>query len=164
MVINAQSLSTEALTALANSVKQHYAFTMAEGASVHKIHEGNVLVAVVSIKKSQNMHRVAQVKAARIAGEYLEGSMNKSVTVYETIEKDSYSLNDESKEINANQNSLASTTIDQNVSDKTERVTEENFSDKIIQSSLTRVNHMEPLTRFIGEKGSQLFAFYIILK
>ena len=87
MVINAQSLSTEALTALANSVKQHYAFTMAEGASVHKIHEGNVLVAVVSIKKSQNMHRVAQVKAARIAGEYLEGSMNKSVTVYETIEK-----------------------------------------------------------------------------
>ena len=110
------------------------------------------------------MHRVAQVKAARIAGEYLEGSMNKSVTVYETIEKDSYSLNDESKEINANQNSLASTTIDQNVSDKTERVTEENFSDKIIQSSLTRVNHMEPLTRFIGEEGSQLFAFYIILK
>lgn len=164
MIINAQSLSTEALTALANSVKQHYAFTMAEGASVHKIHEGNVLVAVVSIKKSQNMHRVAQVKAARIAGEYLEGSMNKSVTVYETIEKDSYSLNDESKEINANQNSLASTTIDQNVSDKTERVTEENFSDKIIQSSLTRVNHMEPLTHFIGEEGSQLFAFYIILK
>ena len=110
------------------------------------------------------MQRVAQVKAARVAGEYLKGSINKSVTVYENIENESYTFSDEANEDSKTQNATSSSTIEQNVSDKTEKTSEVNFSDKIIQSSLTRVNHMEPLTRFIGEDGSQLFAFYIILK
>lgn len=164
MIINAQSLSTEALMKLAATVKQYYSITLMEGASIHKTSEGKVLVAIVSVKKSPSMQRVAQVKAARTAGEYLQGAANKSVTIYETIDKDSYSLNDESKEISVSQNSSVSSTIDQNVSDITERTTEENFSDAIIQSSLTKVNHMEPLTRFFGEDGTQLFAFYLILK
>ena len=137
---------------------------MTEGASVHKTSEGNALVAIVSVKKSPSMQRVAQVKAARVAGEYLKGSINKSVTVYENIENESYTFSDEANEDSKTQNATSSSTIEQNVSDKTEKTSEVNFSDKIIQSSLTRVNHMEPLTRFIGEDGSQLFAFYIILK
>lgn len=162
--INAQSLKTDALMRLANDVKQHYSITMTEGASVHKTSEGNALVAIVSVKKSPSMQRVAQVKAARVAGEYLKGSINKSVTVYENIENESYTFSDEANEDSKTQNATSSSTIEQNVSDKTEKTSEVNFSDKIIHSSLTRVNHMEPLTRFIGEEGSQLFAFYIILK
>lgn len=162
--INAQSLSDRTLMKLATDIKRQYAITMMEGATMHKTSDGHVLVSVVSVKKSPTMQRVAQVKAARVAGEYLEGARNKSVTVYETIDRQSYSLNDNAEEQSHTSNSMSSSTINQDVSDSTQRVSEDNFSDKIIQSSLTRIRKMEPLTRFAGEDGTQIFVFYLVMK
>ena len=73
----AQSLSESAQARLTNTVRQQYARTMMEGASMHKVSGQHVLVVLVSVKKSPNMQRVAQVKASRVAGEYLKGATNK---------------------------------------------------------------------------------------
>lgn len=161
---NAQSLQDKELLKLTESVRMRYATTMMEGSSVYKTKQGNVLVTLVSVKKSPYMQRVAQVKAARDAGEFLQSAVNKSVTTYGTIDNSSYSMADKAEENSKNHNSKASSSINQNVSDSNIKQSEESFSDKIIQSSLTRVGHMSPLTRFVGEEGVQMFAFYLILQ
>lgn len=164
MSSNAQLLEDMVMFQLSETVKQRYAATFMESSDIYKTKQGHVLVTVVSVKKSPNMQRVAQVKAARAAGEFLEGVTNKSVTTYETIDNNSYSMTDKAEENSSTHNSGVSSDIKQNVSDITARQTEERFSDKVVQSSLTRVGNMSPLCRFTGEDGMQMFAYYLILK
>ena len=135
-----------------------------EGTSIHKVSGEHILVVLVSAKKSPNMQRVAQVKASRIAGEYLKGATNKSITVYETIEKDQYKMDDLAIGTDNTHNTEVNSNMTQNTVDETFRQSEEHFSDRIIQTSLTRVGHMEPLTRFVVENGYEMFAYYMIVK
>ena len=137
---------------------------MMEGANAYKTCDGTILVVTVVVKKSPTMQRVAQVKATRIAGEYLQGAVNKSVTVYENSQENDYTLSDNASESSISKNTEASSNIQQTVNDQSLIKTEEHFSDKIIQSTLTRVNRMQPLSRFTGEDGYQVFAFFLFLE
>lgn len=162
--IHAQQLSPNTMGYLAACVQQQYAMTMMEGATAYKTSDGTILVVTVAVKRSSTMQRVAQVKATRTAGEYLQGAMNKSVTVYESTQESGYTLSDNAIESSISKNAEIASNLQQSVEDQSLMKTEERFSDKIIQSTLTRVNYMQPLTRFTGEDGYQVFAYFLFLK
>lgn len=148
----------------AEIARRHYASTMMDGASVYRFKGRDLLLVIVQVKSSPNVQRVGQVKASRAAGEFLQTATNKSVTVYETSEGSSYSLKDSSKENGSSSGSSVSDVISQNTSDMTTTETSESFSDEIVQSSLTRVGHIEPLCRLGAEGGYQTFAYFMILE
>lgn len=149
---------------LVNVVKQHYDETMMQGAEVIRIGGKNILVSVVGVKKGANSQRVAQVKAARTAGEYLQAASNKSVTVHEVTDNNSYSLKDKALDSGRTHNSVASSNIEQQTEDITTIETSEKFTDRILQTSFTEVNHIEPLCRLGISDGEIIYAYYLILK
>ena len=159
----AQILQGDNLFLLVSQVKQQYSITMMEGSSVYRTKAGDVLVTLVTVKEGPNMQRVAQVKATRLAGEYLQAATNKSITVYEIVEKDSYVITDDVTENSETKDTQVESDINQGVMESQVHQSEENLSDKVIQTSLTHVAHMSPLTRFVGEGGTWIFAYYIIL-
>lgn len=145
---------------LTEMVKTQYQASGMEGSTVYKFKGRMILVTIVGVKQSPNAQRVAQVKASRSAGEYLQSSTNKSVSVYEVVDKESYAMTDNSG-IASN---AATSEITQSTSDNTAVETEEIFTDKMVQSSMSMVNHIEPLSK-IGLEGNQvIFAYYMIVK
>lgn len=145
-------------------VKKQYHETMMEGTTIHRLKRKNIVVTIVGVKKTPNSQRVAQVKATRNAGEFLQGAVNHSVTVYETIDNSAYSIADVSAGGGMTENSTTSSAIEQNSTDMTCNVMEERFSDKSIQSSLTKVKQMQPLCKIYGDPSQEVYAFYIILE
>lgn len=135
-----------------------------EGTSIYRLKRKNILVTVVGVKKSPNAQRVAQVKASRNAGEFLQGAYNRSVTVYETVDNSSYSLSDDATSSGVTENSITGSSIEQNSNDVTKTEIEENFSDKTIQSSLTSIRQIQPLCKISGDLSQEVYAFYIIME
>jgi hypothetical protein len=157
-------LSEKERMEFANVARQHYAMTMMDGASVYRFKGRELLLVIVQVKSSPNVQRVGQVKATRAAGEFLQSATNKSVTIYETGESNTYSLKDKSEEKGTSAGATVSDIISQGTSDITTTETTETFSDQIVQSSLTRVSHIEPLCRLGAENGYQTFAYFMILE
>lgn len=157
-------LSDKDRTKLAAIARNHYAATMMDGASVYRFKGRDILLVIVEVKKSTNSQRVGQVKASRAAGEFLQSATNKSVTVYEVSDGSSYSLKDTGEEHGSSSGSTVGNKISQETSDMTATATEEQFSDKIVQSSMTRVRHIEPLCRLGAEGNNVIFAYFLILE
>lgn len=157
-------LSDKDRTKLAAIARNHYAATMMDGASVYRFKGRDILLVIVEVKKSTNSQRVGQVKASRAAGEFLQSATNKSVTVYEVSDGSSYSLKDTGEEHGSSSGSTVSNNISQDTSDITATAIEEQFSDKIVQSSMTRVGHIEPLCRLGTEGNNVTFAYFLILE
>lgn len=149
---------------LVNAVKQHYAETMMQGAEVIKIGGKNILVSIVGAKKAPNSQRVAQVKAARTAGEYLQTASNKSITVYEVTDNQSYSLTDEASAYGSTHNSESSSNLGQKTGDVSTTETSEKFTDRMIHTSFTQVNHIEPLCNIGLCDGENIYAYYMIIE
>lgn len=162
-VFAAKPLKDKDRQRLIEVVKQRYNETMMQGAEVIKIGGKNVLVAVVGAKKGPSSQRVAQVKAARAAGEYLQAASNKSVTVYEVTDNQSYKLSDKASESGSTHNSATSSNISQKTDDASTIETSEKFTDRMIQTSFTQVNHIEPLCNLGAADGEIVYAYYIII-
>lgn len=152
----AKILSDKEKNKLCDIVKEGFVQTQMTGTSIRKIKRKHILVSIVEVKKTANSQRVAQVKAARDAGEFLNGAVNHSVTVYESEEGDSYDLKDKE--------SGSASGITQHTSDISTRTTEENFSDKIVQSALTQVKNIQPLCKISSAGPTEIYAFYMIVK
>lgn len=157
-------LSEKDRTKFAEIARSHYAATMMDGASVYRFKGREILLVIVEVKKSSNAQRVGQVKASRAAGEFLQSATNKSVTVYAVSEGNSYSFKDKGEENSSTFGTNVSDRITQGTSDLKTTETEETFSDKIVQNSLTRVGHIEPLCRLGADGGNVMFAYFMILE
>ena len=62
------------------------------------------------------------------------------------------------------QGSVTGDRISQSTSDITTTTTEETFSDKIIQSSITQVGHIEPLCRIGADGTNMIMAYFLVIK
>ncbi len=157
-------LSEKDRVEFASIARTHYAATMMDGASIYRFKGRDILLVIVEVKKSPNAQRVGQVKASRAAGEFLQSANNKSVTVYAVSDSNSYSFKDKSEESSSTSGTNVSDRITQGTSDLKTTETEETFSDKIVQSSLTRVGHIEPLCRLGAEGGGITLAYFMIIE
>lgn len=157
-------LSEKDRTKFAEIARSHYAATMMDGASVYRFKGREILLVIVEVKKSSNAQRVGQVKASRAAGEFLQSATNKSVTVYAVSDGSSYSFKDKGEENSSTSGTNVSDRITQGTSDLKTTETEETFSDKIVQNSLTRVGHIEPLCRLGADGGNVTFAYFMIIE
>ncbi len=149
---------------LADIARSHYDMTMMDGASVYRFKGRDILLVIVDVKKSPNAQRVGQVKASRAAGEFLQSATNKSVTVYEVSDDNSYAFKDKSLERGSSSGTTVSDRIEQGTSDITTTETQEQFSDKIVQSSITRVGRIEPLCRIGAEGNNIILAYFLIIE
>lgn len=149
---------------LSDIAKRHYEATMMEGASVFRFKGRDILVVIIEVKKSPNAQRVGQVKSSRSAGEFLQSATNKSITVYEVSDGSSYSMQDRATERGSSSGAVVSDNISQGTSDITTMETEEHFSDEIVQSSMTRVGHIEPLCRLSADGTTLTFAYFLVLE
>ena len=75
---HAQVLDDKETEQLVNSIKRDYMKTQAEGAKVYKLSKKkHVLSVCVTVNSSQNIsqqNRVGQMKAARLASEFIDGA------------------------------------------------------------------------------------------
>ena len=164
MHAGSKPLSDKDRIKLADIARRHYSLTMMDGASVYRFNGRDILLVITEVKKSPNAQRVGQVKAGRAAGEFLQSAANKSVTVYAVSEGSSYSMSDKSSEDSRSAGATVSDEITQSTDDLSTTETEETFSDKIVQSSLTRVGHIEPLCRIGNDGNNIIFAYFMILE
>lgn len=90
-------LSQKEKTNLINTVIANYSITQIDGVSLYQTKSGyQVLVTVASVsanRRIEDQNREAQIKATRLASEYLSGATNRSITIY-----DSQSSSNSSKE------------------------------------------------------------------
>lgn len=149
---------------LSDIARSHYNMTMMDGASVYRFKGRDILLVIVDVKKSPNAQRVGQVKASRAAGEFLQSATNKSVTVYGVSEGNSYSFKDKGEEKSSTSGTNVSDRITQGTSDVKTTETEETFSDNIVQNSLTRVGHIEPLCRIGAEGNNITLAYFLVIE
>lgn len=164
LICEAKPLSEKDRLKLSEIARTHYNMTMMDGASMLKFKSRNILLVIVDVKNSANAQRVGQVKASRTAGEFLQAATNKSITVFEVSDGSSYSMQDEGSEKSSTSGNKVGGKISQATEDFSTSATEERFSDKIIQSSITRVGHIEPLCR-IGSDGNNItFAYFLIIE
>ena len=164
MHAGSKPLSEKDRQKLADIARRQYEQTMMYGASMYKFKGRNILLVIVDVKKSTNAQRVGQVKASRLAGEFLQDATNKSITVYDVREGNAYSFQDEGSERSTTSGILSSGNISQSTEDFTTTATHETFSDRIIQSSITRVGHIEPLCRIGTEDNDITFAYFMIVE
>ena len=157
-------LSEKDRSQLADIARSHYNMTMMDGASVYRFKGRDILLVIVDVKKSPNAQRVGQIKASRAAGEFLQSATNKSVTVYEVSEDNSYAFKDKSVEHGSTSGTTVSDRLEQGTADITATATEETFSDKIVQSSITRVGHIEPLCRIGAEGNNITLAYFLVIE
>ncbi len=117
MNADAKPLTENDRLQLADIARRHYETTMMDGASVYRFKGRDILLITTEVKKSPNAQRVGQVKASRAAGEFLQSATNKSVTVYEVSEGNSYSFKDKSEEHGSTSGTTVSDEIEQGTAD-----------------------------------------------
>ena len=162
-----QVMSMQSRMALASYVQMDYQLTQMEGVSAHKVDEGYVLVSVVTLQNSSatipQKQRIAQVKASRAITEWLNGAQNKSVSVYETASVNVESFSSKMRDNTNSSGSYVSSELSSDMKENSTNVTAEVFDDKIIQSAIGRTQYVEPLTRFVGPSGEEVFCHYLFL-
>ena len=160
----AKPLSEKDRVKLSEIARNQYNLTQMDGASVYRFKGRDVLVVITEVKKSSNAQRVGQVKASRLAGEFLQSATNRSVTVYEVADGSSYDFSDKSSENTSTQGAATGDRISQSTNDMTTTTTQETFSDKIVQSSMTRVGQIEPLCRIGADGTNIIMAYFLVLE
>ena len=129
----------------------------------------NALVVSVIVQSAQNLsqqNRVAQIKAARMASEFLEGAHGKSTTVYTMTSGNSESLSKESSSDQESERSYIGSELSNSISQGSSDYTQESFSDETIQTTMTEIagKGLQKLCMFKGPDGEKVFSYYIILK
>lgn len=152
-------LSEKNKQTLTEAVKMAYQLNGMEGTQVYKVGVHRVIVSVVEVQEklgSTQQSRIAQMKASRAAAEFLVGTKNRAVSVYDSdsFSDDQYRASTESDEDHV---------IAQSKNEGSSSVSSEHFSDKIIQESLAKIQGMQPLLKFAVGSGKAMYAYYIVI-
>lgn len=106
------------------------------------------------------------MKAARLASEFIDGAMNKSISVYETnSETSSDFYKNQANKANSMDSDIASEQ-NRNVNETENESNSENFSDKIVQSAIHAAagKGMEKLSTFRGPDDEKVFVYCLPLE
>lgn len=167
---HAQVLDDKQTEQLVNSIKRDYMKTQAEGAKVYKLSKKkHVLSVCVTVNSSQNIsqqNRVGQMKAARLASEFIDGAKNKSISVYETnSETSSDFYKNQANKTNSMDSDIASKQ-NYNVNETENESNSDFFSDKIVQSAIHAAagKGMEKLSTFRGPDDEKVFVYCLPLE
>lgn len=74
----AQQFLASSRTAFTNYIKRVYEAERNEGCKFYSFDDKQILITIVSVKKSPTMQRAGEIKALRAAGEFLKGAQTKS--------------------------------------------------------------------------------------
>lgn len=74
----AQQFLASSRTAFTNYIKRVYEAERNEGCKFYSFDDKQILITIVSVKKSPTMQRAGEIKALRVAGEFLKGAQTKS--------------------------------------------------------------------------------------
>lgn len=74
----AQQFLASSRTAFTNYIKRVYEAEHNEGCKLYSFDDKQVLIIVISVKKSPTMQRAGEIKALRAAGEFLKGAQTRS--------------------------------------------------------------------------------------
>ncbi len=160
-------LSEKEKTSLAETVRKNYEQFGIDGSNVYQTSRHWTLVSVVTVSPNQKagqQSRQAQVKASRAAIEYLKGAVNNSFSVYDSYSNDETSLTEgQGNSTTLNGQTVGSQTYS-SANEQTLSSEKETLSDKIVQSSISEVDGMQPLLKFEDkEEGVNVFAYYIVI-
>lgn len=154
---------------LETKVKADYLHTQMEGATIYKTSKGHrVLVVSTVVTSSQNisqMNRVAQIKAARLAGEFLKGAKNKSVSVYNTESSSSETFEHEQSNVMGSSGSTIGSEVGYSTKEGENQSESESFSDSVLQEATQKAagRGMQKLMSFRGPDEEKVFAFFMIV-
>lgn len=136
-----------------------------DGARVYQTSKHWVLVSFATVSSNfrpAQQNRQAQVIASRNAIEFLEGTKNKSTSVYDAYTNKGHSLlEQQGTHVNEQNETIESGTFS-NVKEDTQSVEKETISDKIVQESIKRIDGLQPLLKYKGEEGN-VFAYFMVL-
>lgn len=162
-------LSDKHLEQLTLSVKQKYWNSQMEGCYVCKVGKTRILVINTIVQSQQNIsqqNRVAQMKASRLASEFLNGASNKSVSVYDTGSSTVSTFVNDASSTQSTENNYSSSKISEDTKEKETKEEHETFDDKVIQSALHQASGkgLQKLTSFRGPDEEKVFTYYIVMK
>ena len=138
---------------------------ISDGARVYQTSKYWVLVSFATVSsnfKPAQQNRQAQVMASRNAIEFLEGTKNKSTSVYDAYTNEGHSLSEQQGTHVNEQNQTIESGIFSNAKENTQSVEKETMSDKIVQESIKRIDGLQPLLKYKGEEGN-VFAYFMVL-
>lgn len=170
LATHAQILDEKQEEQLTNTIRRDYMKTQAEGVKVFKLSKKKHILSVcVIVNSNQNIsqqNRVGQMKAARLASEFLNGTMNKSVSVYETNSETSSDFSKKQEDNTNSMNSGIGSEQNRNVNETEKESSSETFSDKIVQSAIHAAagKGMEKLSTFRGPDDEKVFVYYLPLE
>lgn len=167
MVVSANAqLSDKDMERLKNKVRTDLEMDeIGDGARVYQVSKHWVLVSFATISsnfKPAQQNRQAQVIASRNAIEFLEGTKNKSTSVYDAYTNEGHSLSEQQGTHVNEQNQKIETGTFSNAKENTQSVEKETMSDKIVQESIKRIDGLQPLLKYKGEEGN-VFAYFMVL-
>lgn len=159
-------LSDAEETKLAEKVKTNYEEFGIEGSKVYQTSKHWVLVTVVTVTsdmKISQQNRQAQMKASRAAVEYLKGAKNNSISVYDAYSEDKTSLTERNNSDVKQKDMTINSTTSTGANESSVKSEQETMSDKIVQSSIAKIDGLQTLLKMKGEEGETAYAYYMIL-
>jgi len=160
-------LSEEEKLILAQKVRTNYELSGIDGTQIYQTPNHWTLVTLVSVspdQKAAQQSRQAQVKATRAAVEFLKGTVNSSVTVYDAFSNDETSMTENQGTSTSMDNQTIGSKTTSSVNEQTVKSEKETMSDKIVQSAIDKIDGMQALIKFEDkEEGVNLFAYYIVI-
>lgn len=160
-------LTNEQFRELALSLRMDYLSFGIEGSRVYNVQKKNVLVTFVTMKSGLNSaqeNRAAQIIGERQIREYLQGSVNTSISIYETKSTQESSFNTD-KEIHNNQvDSQISSELSSEVKEQECVSSKEILTDRIVQEALSKIStQMQMLSKFTNHNGEDVYVYMIYL-
>ena len=159
-------ISSKQKQRLSEQVREDVMNQVMTGTQVYKIKHQYVLVTVVMASSKMNLSaqiRVADMKARRNLGEFLEGAKNHSVSVYHTEQEESEVYLSDNGSLRKMDHSGIGSDIHSNVNETDKSRTTEFFSDRDVQESVSNIGKMQSLMRFTDAEGENVYAYYIML-
>ena len=152
---------------LATKVGMNYEEFGIEGAKVYQTPKHWTLVSIVTVTSDMNasqLNRQAQMKATRAAAEFLKGATNKSISIYDAYSNGETSFTEQNNSSVLYDENIISSNTSTGANEQTAHTETETMTDKIVQSSLAKIDGMQPLLKFNGDDGEIIYAYYMVIR
>lgn len=159
-------LSTKQKERLIESVKADVIDRGLTGTQVYKVKRQYVLVTTEIASSKMNASaqtRIAEIKARRNMGEFLEGAKNHAVSVYETTQEETEDYTSDQRSHRAMEDQSVSSDVAYKVDEQALSRSSERFSEKDIQESMSKIGNMQQLARFMDADGETVYAYFVLL-
>jgi hypothetical protein len=136
-----------------------------DGARVYRTSRHWVLVSFATISsnfKPAQQNRQAQMIASRNAVEFLQGTMNKSTSVYDAYSVDSHSLSEQQGSKVEQENREVDSGTASDIKENSQSVEKEVISDKVVQEAVKNIDGLQPLFKYKGDEGI-VYTYYMII-